>query len=69
MTHAFTAADFHDFEKLWGYLGEDNWDKNMGYSKSIYTKVKHTHTLINLCQLLHLCTQTNTNPQQVHSGL
>lgn len=33
------------------------WQKNMGYSKSIYNKVKHTHTLINVCQLWHLCTQ------------
>lgn len=69
MTHAFTAADVQDFEKLRGYLGEDNSDKNVGYSKSIYTIVRHTHTLMNLCQLSHLCTQTNKNPQQVHSGL
>lgn len=47
------------FEKLWGYLGEDNSDKNLGYSKSIYTKVKHTHTLINLCQLIVTFMYTN----------
>lgn len=33
VTHAFTAADLRGFEKLWGYSGEDNSDKNMGYSK------------------------------------
>lgn len=55
VTQAFTAADLQDLGKLRGYLGEDNSDKNMGYSKSIHTKVKHTHTL-NLCQLSHLCT-------------
>lgn len=55
-----SAADLQDFVKLRGYLGEDDSGQQTWDFLNQFTIKSNIHTLINLCQLSHLCTQTNT---------